>query len=128
MEYAEQPVEKKWKAILKELAGDRARRLENAHPDLDVKEVIAKALATDYPPDAVSGIAFHLTDWSGDAAFLVTLHLFPERFTADEIRTGVVNFLVHVPNHLAAAAKLVGHPIQDVFGLGMLVEEPNRSG
>jgi hypothetical protein len=65
-------------------------------------------------------LAFHLSDWRVDAAFLLALHLAPELFTADEIARGVTNFLVHAPNHVAAAAKIGDHPIADVFGLGVL--------
>ncbi len=43
--------------------------------------------------------------------------LFPERFAADELREGVRSFLIHAPNHVAAAAKLDGRPIEDVFGV-----------
>jgi hypothetical protein len=60
-------------------------------------------------------IGFHLSDWHADAAFLVALHLFPERFTASEIEDGVFAFLHHAPNHVAAAAALFGHPVEDIF-------------
>lgn len=60
-------------------------------------------------------IAFHLTDWSAEAAFLVALHLFPERFTKEEIEEGVLAFLIHAPNHIVAAARLSGHPVEDIF-------------
>lgn len=58
-------------------------------------------------------IAFHLTDWNSDAAFIVCLHLFPERFTQEEIQAGVDLFLCHVPSHVIAAARLAGHPTED---------------
>jgi hypothetical protein len=60
-------------------------------------------------------IAFHLTDWSSDAAFIVALHLFPERFTSEEIEAGVGLFLCHVPIHVIAAARLAGHQAEDLF-------------
>ena len=53
-------------------------------------------------------IAFHLSDWNWDAAFIVCLHLFPERFTAAEINAGIGLFLVHAPNHIRAACGLTG--------------------
>ncbi|MGH2548563.1 MAG: hypothetical protein ACRDHN_04190 [Thermomicrobiales bacterium] len=65
----------------------------------------------------VRDIAFHLTDWAADAAFLVALHLFPERFTAEEIADGIESFLIHAPNHVAAAAVLSGWPPKDIFGV-----------
>ena len=65
-------------------------------------------------------IAFHLSDWGNDAAFIVALHLFPEKFSQEEIEKGIYQFLPHVPDHLAAAAKLFGTPVTDVFDVGAL--------
>jgi hypothetical protein len=45
---------------------------------------------------------------------------FPDRFSANEIRERVLSFLVHAPNHVAAAAKLGGWPVKDIFGVGAL--------
>ena len=56
-------------------------------------------------------------DWGADAAFIVALMLFPERFSAQHVLEGATNLLIHVPNHLAAAAKLFGEPVSDVFGV-----------
>jgi hypothetical protein len=68
-------------------------------------------------------IAFHLSDWAEDAAFLIALHLFPERFTVKEIHEGVVALLIHAPNHIAAAAHLAGWPLRDVFGVGLKLDD-----
>jgi hypothetical protein len=48
------------------------------------------------------------------------LILFPERFTEEQIRDGIEAFIIHAPNHIAAAAKLRGLPIQDIFTVGAL--------
>jgi hypothetical protein len=81
---------------------------------------IAAALAEEFGLERANDIAFHLTDWTYDAAFLVALALFPAHFTAEEIEAGVGGFLIHVPNHVAAAAKLSGNPIQDTWKLDVL--------
>jgi hypothetical protein len=54
--------------------------------------------------------------------------LFPERFTADELRAGVDMLLVHVPAHILAAARLgeyeawyVAHALACVVGLFIIV-------
>jgi hypothetical protein len=60
-------------------------------------------------------IGFNVGDWHGDAAFLVALHLFPERFTDEEIDEGVRRMLLHVPAHVIAAARLAGYSTEDVF-------------
>jgi hypothetical protein len=57
----------------------------------------------------------HVADWQGDAAFLVALHLFPERFTDEEIDEAVRSLLIHVPAHVIAAARLAGHSTEEIF-------------
>ena len=79
------------------------------------------------PAQAAYDLAFHLSDWKADAAFLFALHLAPERFSKEEVKAGITQFLIHAPNHVAAAAKLGGWPSEDVFGIGALdgQESPN---
>jgi hypothetical protein len=74
----------------------------------------------DLPAQHAYDLAFHLSDWRADAAFLLALHLAPDRFSPEEVKEGVTQFLVHAPNHVAAAAKLGGWPVEDVFGIGAL--------
>jgi len=107
-------VDLKVSEIFRELAGERDGQFQVA------VRAIEQALSDEYPAEVARDISFHLTDWESDAAFIVALTLFPERFTPEEIRCGVSNFLVHAPNHTAAAAKLFGFPVTDVFGIGAL--------
>lgn len=116
---AHDSVRKKVEAIFTELAGDRTRMLDGSVFPAGIKTMITAALSG---PDAseeqildADQIAFHLTDWNSDAAFIVALHLFPERFTPEEIAAGVDLFFVHVPSHVIAAARLAGHPTEDIF-------------
>ncbi len=97
--------------------GERANHFASCS---EAQRVAKEALAQDFESSISTDIAFHMTDWSTDAAFVTALLLFPERFTAEEIREGITDFLHHVPNHLAAAAKLNGFPIQDLFQVGAL--------
>ena len=78
---------------------------------------IAKAVASEsgYAKETAGNIAINVADWQADAAFLVALHLFPERFTDEEIDDGVRSLLIHVPAHVIAAARLAGHPAEDIF-------------
>jgi hypothetical protein len=113
-------------AIFRELVSERASRLSASHYNHDAAATMARALSPapddrSSPEDCIArDIAFHLTDWASDAAFIVALQLFPERFTAAEIESGVEGFLIHAPNHVAAAAVLSGHPIEDIFEVGAL--------
>ncbi len=70
-------------------------------------------------------IGFHLVDWQADAAFIVALSLYPERFTDEEIREGVLAFLLHAPSHVVEAARLAGQPC-DTF-VPAKEQEPNHA-
>jgi hypothetical protein len=118
---APSPAREKVQSIFRELVGDRAERLVASRPTVEALARLSTAI--EGSPDAAADIAFHMADWNADAAFVVAVHLFPERFTDEEIRDGVRSFLIHAPNHVAAAAKLGGWPISDVFGVGPLTEE-----
>jgi hypothetical protein len=113
-------------AIFRELVDDRAGRLESSHYNDDSVAAIARALSASPEnralPEGVRArdIAFHLSDWASNAAFIVATQIFPERFTAAEIVHGVEGFLIHAPNHVAAAAALYGYPIEDIFEVGAL--------
>jgi hypothetical protein len=110
-------------AIFRELAGERVHQLSVPVPE--AQRVMREALADNGGNELIGAeraadIAFHMTDWNYDAAFITAFLLFPERFTADEIRGGIEAFLGHAPNHLAAAAKLHDYPIEDIFEVGAL--------
>ncbi|HLX64939.1 MAG TPA: hypothetical protein VKX17_26960 [Planctomycetota bacterium] len=97
-------------AIFTELAGERAKRLRGDKFPYEINHIITMALCEEEVSEKryaeFDEISFNLTDWSSDAAFLVALHLFPERFTAEEIRAGVHMFLTHAPHHVAEAARV----------------------
>ncbi|MEM7682785.1 MAG: hypothetical protein AAF288_12580 [Planctomycetota bacterium] len=113
---------RKVREVWSELAGEHAVRLDHLHKG--GASALRDALLTPDRKDKVAqDIAFHLTDWKDDAAFLLAVHLFPERFTKQEIAVGMSGFLVHAPNHVAAAAKLYGEPVSDVFAVGRLTVE-----
>lgn len=99
-------------------AGERRKNLH--HHARDVIATIEEAIRSEYG-DKAYDIAFHLSDWISEAAFIVAVHLYPERFTVEEIREGVGRIIIHGPNHLAAAAALGGYPVEDVFELGFRV-------
>jgi hypothetical protein len=85
--------------------------------------VIAAALTDELGVQHAADVGFHLSDWGEDAAFLVAVHLLPERFTVKEIRDGVMAVLIHAPNHIAAAAHLAGWPLRDVFKVGLKLDD-----
>jgi hypothetical protein len=101
-------------AIFAELVGDRARRLDGGVIAEPAMTAFAFALTPQYGDKAAS-VGFHMADWNSDAAFVVAVHLFPERFTPDEIADGVGLFLTHAPNHIRAACDLTGHYVWASF-------------
>jgi hypothetical protein len=106
-------VRSKVNKIFTELVGDKAKELDDvAH---STREVIESVLKKKWGKNKAEDIAFHLCDWNYDAAFLVALHLYPERFTKEEIKAGIDLFIVHAPNHIGAAAFLLENPIMDSF-------------
>jgi hypothetical protein len=115
MPFTPDKLDEKVQAIFYEIAGaERAKWLRGDVPSR-VMEQIAQAISSDHPPEVAGEIGFHLGDWQGDAAFLVALHLFPERFTPEEIRDGVRAFLLHAPHHIIAVARLAGNSTDDIF-------------
>ena len=119
MAEAAETFRRKVRTIFAELVGDRAPNLGRN----GAQEVISAALAEDLGVERAADVGFHLSDWGEDAAFLVALHFFPERFTVEEIREGVTALLIHAPNHIAAAAHLAGWPLHDVFEVGLKLDD-----
>ena len=75
-------------------------------------------------PEVRHDIAFHMTDWLSD---LQEWHSFcesPESLEPDQISDLLIRFLVHVPNHLAAASRLMtGIPVTDIFDVGAVATD-----
>lgn len=100
--------------IFAELVGERAGRLDGSVIAEPAMSAMEHAFAEEYGSKA-HDIAFHMADWNSDAAFLVAVHLFPERFSPEEIVVGVGLFLTHAPNHIRAACGLTGHYVWENF-------------
>jgi len=90
-----------------------------------VRDRIAAAFAASMGDQAIANeIAFHMTDWDHDVDDLIKLYEQPEALNDDEILKLVIGFLIHVPNHVAAAKKLAGvGPMEDIFKVGLFEED-----
>jgi hypothetical protein len=65
-----------------------------------------------------------MTDWMPDAARLIALNLYPEKFTDEEIEEMIGRFMCHAPEHVVAAARQYhGYPVVDSFGDGAEKQE-----
>ena len=82
---------------------------------------IVRALEVKGEGDAYTrnDIAFHLTDWIDDLEAWVRFCEKPHETPPTEVAEMLMHFLIHVPNHVAAAMKLhLGWGVSDVFGVG----------
>ena len=100
--------------IFLELVGSRAEMLRGDRFPAGICSVVTRALCDGDDSEASvlknDQIALNIVDWNSDAAFLVAVHLFPERFSSEEIRDGVHALMLHVPEHLRDAAQLMNLP------------------
>ena len=101
-------------AIFRELVGDRADRLKGSKSLSDSIDRIASGLHKGNIQKN-QDIGFHLMDWQAEAAFLVAVALYPERFTDEEIQDGVEGVLIHAPHHIIEAARQGGYGTQNIF-------------
>ena len=108
-------VREKVRQIFAEAFGSRADIFSGGVPARRANNALSLALAEDFDPAVADEIAFHMVDWETDAAFVVASLLFPERFTKEELQAGIDMFLIHVPAHVMAAARLSGNPAEDNF-------------
>jgi hypothetical protein len=77
-------------------------------------------------PEQALEVAFHMTDWLDDLQRYVKFCENPGSFGPEEVDELLLAFLVHVPNHVAAAAKLYADmPVSDVFKVGAIVPNEN---
>jgi hypothetical protein len=108
-------VNEKVLAIFREWVGERAKRLNGSEVSQAAMDAITAALAGDRGMTKAADIAFHMADWNWDAAFIVAVHLFPERFTPEEIDAGIGLFLCHAPNHIREACRLTRTYVWECF-------------
>src|SRR5687768_6284228 len=86
---------------------------------------VTRALvAGDIPEAKARDAAFHMSDWKADMDKWSAVWANPDGFDDEELRRVIYGFLIHVPNHINAAAKLLGlGPVEDLFGVGIFEED-----
>jgi hypothetical protein len=75
------------------------------------RKAIEAALRDKYGARDARDIAFHLSQWVEEAAFLVALQLDAKRFSKAEIEAGVTGVLANVLDHIWEAARVAGFPL-----------------
>ena len=94
-----------------------AEKIKRRIEDVALREA---GLSADFAHD----VTFHMTDWLDDFKKLLQFYQDPEVPSSEEVYRLILQFLIHVPNHLAAAAKLyTGFGVTDVFGVGATSED-----
>ena len=102
---------------------DRWRRLaDHSRAHMDVRDRISDALTCNYGAVSASEIGFHCSDWVGDAIDLVAMHLRPDLFDDEEVRTIVERLAIHASAHVMALTKLQENPLNDTWNLGLEIK------
>jgi len=95
--------------IFKNLIGDKANNLRGDFYPAFANSAITEALKEEYPNLTeekiieTDSIGMNLVCWQRNAAFIVALCLFPEKFTKEEIQDEVQSLLIHMPDHIKDA-------------------------
>ena len=93
-----------------------------------IKRKIEQSLKAigDYDDNQIKDIAFHMVDWIGELEALAGLFENPDEYEAKDVERTLIDFLVHVPNHIAAASKLmIDQSVSDIFGVGAVEIDSN---
>src|SRR5688500_844078 len=86
---------------------------------------VTRALvAGDIPAAQARDAAVHMSDWKADMDKWSADWANPDGFDDEELRRVIYGFLIHCPNHINAAAKLLGRgPVEDLVGVGIFEED-----
>ncbi len=88
-----------------------------------IQDRVAAVLAPDVGEEKARQIGFHMADWSDDLEQLHEAWRNLDDIGDERLSKIVYAFLAHVPDHVAAAKKLIGYgPTEDVFDVGVLEE------
>lgn len=75
------------------------------------RNAIQLALGKRYGSSDAGEIAFHMSEWLEQAAFLVALQLDPKRFSRAEVEASISDVLANVLDHIWEAARVAGYPL-----------------
>lgn len=78
--------------------------------------------------DAVD-VGFHMYDWLENLEEFWAFTQHPNSLNDEDLDKMLMSFLLHAPNHIAAAAKLyTGEGLTDIFGVGICDDDIERVG
>jgi len=100
---------RKTRTIFVRTFGSRAAPLFKGVSTQKMMETISVAFARRMSREKAADVGFHIGDWAHDAALVLALHMFPERFTREEIRQVTDFVAAGMPYHSAALATHFGY-------------------
>jgi hypothetical protein len=87
--------------------------------DEEIKRLLGKCIAETFPElpaDKSGDLIFHMTDWLADLSRLCDLYSDPTKYGIDETKKILLAFLLHVPEHVSAAAEIfTGSGVEHIF-------------
>ena len=90
----------------------------------ELQDRVAGVLSSDLGEATAREVAFHMADWFDKLEELHHAWHTLENIEDEQLSKIIYAFLAHVPDHLAAAKKLIGYgPIEDIFKVGVLEED-----
>jgi GH18 family chitinase len=91
----------------------------------EIQDRVAAALVSSgLEEEKAREVAFHMADWSDDLEELRRAWHNLGDINDEQLSDIIYAFLAHVPDHLAAAYKLIGYgPLADVFNVGIFEED-----
>jgi hypothetical protein len=92
--------------------------------EFHIQGKIKAAFESEFDQTRAHDIGFHMTDWLLDVKALIDGYSRIDELTNDQIKEFVLQFLIHVPHHVNAAAKLSGiGKVEDVFEVGIFEDD-----
>ena len=107
-EAANKSARRKVEEIFNAAFGENAARVFSAQNVAPTMQTVKQAFVPEMDSEKAEELGFNMADWGSDAAFIIALHLFPERFTSEEIRGATSAFAFHVPYHVTNVADAFG--------------------
>ncbi len=90
---------------------------------IKIKNLIENSLedANEFSEEQCADIAFHMTDWIDNLESIIELYEKPDFYKAEDVNKILLDFLIHAPEHIIAASKLLtGNTVKDIFDVGAL--------
>ena len=97
--------------LLRKAFGPKAERLLFFDNSGEAAQAVRAAYHRRIRKEKAVDLAFHLLDWREEGAFVIALNLFPEKFSPEEIREGILGFVCHAPYHVNGVSKALDFDI-----------------